>query len=85
MKRRAHKCCIIEAAEAGSLPIGPHGGLHVNWKTIFQEAEPKGVISQFYTEIYSLSSQETQVEGTAKQRIINSWKGTVRGVLAACL
>jgi hypothetical protein len=84
MKRRAQKSCIIEAAKAGSLPIGPHGGLHVNWKTLFQEAEPKGAITQFYTEIYSLNSQEAHVEeGAFKHNIINNWKGSVRDVLAA--
>jgi hypothetical protein len=83
MKRHNQKSRIMEAAKVGSLPVSTQGGLHVNWKTLFQGADPRQAIADYYVDIYSLGTADILSEEAAKSEVVNSWKLKAAAVVSA--
>jgi hypothetical protein len=74
MKRQNQKSRIMEAAKVGTLPVSTQGGLHVNWKTLFQGADPRQAIADYYVDIYSLDTVDILSEEAAKSDVVSAWK-----------
>ncbi len=64
----------MEAAKVGTLPVSTQGGLHVNWKTLFQGADPRQAIADYYVDIYSLDTVDILSEEAAKSDVVSAWK-----------